>query len=1552
MPANAILSTMLQRLFASMARGASLNCRPHNSRLRLDLTMFSRLKDLDAGAMFETLLSQKQTVTVAARVPMPAGLKLGFGDERIPAADFDLLPQDGGGIEGAEGQDTAGASQPRLDAATQAWLQQRALLIKLRNLSEESRTYEQDTGVHALHIGYPLLSLPPGLVGMGGGGASRVLAPIAFIPVSLSVRTGHKPAIEIACFGQGVDLVVPNAGLFAWLERQTGKPTAPDLADEHGERPWDEIAALVKLVCTRLGIDVPQGLGPVVLDVNAEKNAMGAVDAEVHRTPFVLEGVPKAEGLGDEARIYRSAVLGLYPATNEALLRDTQRMLETKQLEGPVLSFVKSSVALQVDASQRENAARDQTTEPGAKEPVEKSPRRFDEERLVAAADPCQSRTVVQARQARGLVIHGPPGTGKSQTITNIIGDHLARGERVLFVCDKRTALDVVFNRLDHLGLGELCALVHDPQRDQRDLYLSIRNLLDELAEADTYPKAQRELLKIDGELQKLHGELTAIHQSLMMPPAGDEHGHSFHQLMGEWLSIDKDDDGAVIGEQVQRATIAEFEEHSAQIELTLRRGVAVSYPKNPWASCIGVELDGYMGRPVPEMRRAMASCVEDARAADATRHQNIPAFIARQSLAEQSRVRQVVAERLRRIVDKVEPAVAQRVSAMAGEEATQLRRQLNDASPHLMLLKDGPLDGELALISREQSPGPSAIAQQLGSINEYLAIASSWHAFLHLGVKSRAAKTARQYGLALSTETAQRVRKFLSGLRARQALTELHRQLTAPAGAAIATSNPGDDDVQRTVQQYSIALEGLTDVVGNQELEIPVRAAMANYDSAAALLDGLERSAARAAALEHLENSLSRLRLFESKWLAEAIGQFREGKKAAETLIRLEEQFDTIESVIRINHELSRLPQAFRQSVESLLQHSAEPEDGSAWLLRGVLEGEIARRINRDPRLRDIDGERIAAMFERYSNFESRKRELVRDSILHYWRERQRARLLVSTGSRLNSEGAKLRQRLFVRGKRAMRLRQVIALGRQSLDENEPNLASVPAENVDVDQANPPSVEFESVGGDRAEPMDASDPLFDLAPVWMASPSTVAQIFPLEPVFDVVIFDEASQCKLEEALPVLVRAKRVVIAGDPKQLPPTRFFEAGIAESEHVELETDQDLFETQQSDIEDLLAAALNLEIEENYLDVHYRSRNSDLIEFSNKLFYNNRLQAIPGHPANRTQFAPITLYPVVGVYENRCNPAEAQRVCEIVRDLLRRAQPPSIGIACFNLMQRDLIVEMLDDLALEDAAFAAKLAAARERKGEGSFEGLFVKNLESVQGDERDHIIISTTYGPTRAGKFYRRFGPLGQPGGGRRLNVLVTRARHEVHLVTSIPREAYRTVDPVPADQVPNGGWLLFSYLRYAEDLGQQYDALHRVHVATQESSQPTVFEQDVPPFSRFSLAVGEDLADRHRWTTQVHWGNEGFRIDLAVHHPRRAEDMTVGVLCDFAQYRRAQDPVEWDLFRTSIHESQGWKLHRIWSPQYFRDSQRVLNGIAREVKAFLMAEESSNDRSPR
>jgi hypothetical protein len=757
-----------------------------------------------------------------------------------------------------------------------------------------------------------------------------------------------------------------------------------------------------------------------------------------------------------------------------------------------------------------------------------------------------------------------------------------------------------------------------------------------------------------------------------------------------------------------------------------------------------------------------------------------------------------------------------------------------------------------------------------------------------------------KAWGMELTPANADRLATFMGRVNARLQLIELHHAVLADDAAQHAAQWLEDAALERSLTSHAAVFDFSLKAAAEPGLVglAPIIAtALRDPAQGQTLIHGLRQSPARAAAILKLADSFKSTGLFSPAWRAATEKQLRQGALLHPPIADLADHLPDLESVLRIRVELAALPPDLRDATDALVKQSAEPQAGQDILRKAILGAEIVRRLAADPNLQGVDGQRLHSSFEHYRTLEDQKKEYVRRAILHRWLTVQKSHLLANTGTRLNALGADLKRRLTLRSERAMRLRQVIQVGAQT---------------------------------------EGGDPLFDLCPVWMASPETVAQIFPRQPLFDVVIFDEASQCRLEEALPVLTRGKRIVIAGDPKQLPPTRFFESAIAQSDEEEIESEQQLFESQQREIEDLLAAALNLAVQECYLDVHYRSRNADLIEFSNQQFYNARLQPIPAHPKDRAPCSPLTLYRADGVYERRRNVKEAEQVVAIVQELLGERNALSIGIACFNLPQRDLIVEKLDDAAEEDAAFAKRLEAARRREGVGSFEGLFVKNLENVQGDERDHLIISTTYGPDTAGRFYRRFGPVGMAGGGRRLNVLVTRARQRVHIVTSIPQQAYRALPPVPAGQTPGGAYLLFAYLKYAEDLAKAYEQAPPEEGTEQITPRVQVLPSRTP--SRFAEALANRLAAEHRVGSDVHWGNEGFCIDVALHDPTKPHAVTLGVLCDTTRFAQAEDPVEWDVFRTAMLEAQGWTLHRVWTPHFYRDAEGGVEAIARAGSA--------------
>jgi hypothetical protein len=1666
-----VLTKMLERLFATLVNGPSLNCRPQRSRQRIDLAALGRLKDLAPEAALDRLLGEERQAKLLARVALPPR-------RAMEAAD--------------EGHDDAKLSDADR-AAIAAWHDQETVFTKLRTIAEDARTYEQDTGVHVLNVGFPLLSLPPSsFAGAAGGGLTRrIVAPIAFIPVSIAVKQGASRAVEIRCAGEGIDRVTPNTALLAWLEQQTGKPASDLFADEEGEDPWREVRELVRHVGAATEIDVAPilamldstGVPPVIppagpAAASAAAEVSSPQSAITGETPMLrLRPAPRGDDAENGPAILPCAVLGLFPMANQGLLRDVQEMVRGDDpLCGPIESFIKLSPTL-------EQAAPEAPTEA---QPAERRPRDFATERLVTEADPCQSRAVRLARECPTLVIHGPPGTGKSQTIANIIGDHLARGQRVLVVSDKRTALDVVANRLRHIGLGSLVGLVHDPQRDQRELYRALRQQLDDLPEATSHPQAQRQLEQIDAELQRLHGEVTQYAEALT---TRDARGYSFHDLVGEWFGIAPAEGLAVDESALKQTPLETLDSQAREIQDVLERARAVDLPANPWRSCAGIELSAFLARPMAEFRAAMGRCVADAEAADATADPAIPPFAAEPPLDVQARSREAIAGDLAKLLADADPAVLAHWAGRGVDAIRAAKAKLDAAQPQVAAFRAGPLDAELLAKvgegpTREQTaqqwkvlrdyvqahhewsaklsavraaapdvgmgtivrwlsrrpdalrhdqqlvgamkdladaiatkPSDREMARQfarqplamdvingwLAALGEYLSIARKWYAFLKPGAKSAVKPAAQYFGLSVDAASAGRMHAFLTGIRARLNLKAdleehfLPAPFTVPlppdedllkiygehAAVATALASPSaapaaeapldavhslmtpqvdaatpilkslglelmpaaadrgatflgrlnsrlqladlhhsslaettgasllaDADLERSLVSHTAAFEFSLKAAadaGLKGLDAAFATAFEDLAKGAALVDALRKSPARAAAILKLADSLKSTALFAPKWLATIDAKLRAGDHVHPGVVALSDHLGDLESILRIAVELAALPPALRDAVERLVKQTAGVKEGQDVLRKAILGAEILRRLAADPNLQAVDGQRLRSSFERYRTLDGQKKEYVRRSILHLWLTKQKTRLLANTGTRLSNHGAELKRRLTLRGERAMRLRQVVAVGAAA---------------------------------------EGGDPLFDLCPVWMASPETVAQVFPRKPLFDVVIFDEASQCRLEEALPVLTRGQRIVIAGDPKQLPPTRFFESAVARSDDdEEIETDQQLFESQQGEIEDLLAAALNLAVHECYLDVHYRSRHGDLIEFSNEQFYGSRLQAIPGHPRNRSKSAPVTLYRADGVYEKRRNEKEADQVVAIVRDVLKQDEPPSIGIACFNLPQRDLIIDKLDEAAEADAAFAKRLEAARRREGAGSFEGLFVKNLENVQGDERDHLIISTTYGPDTQGRFYRRFGPVGMAGGGRRLNVLVTRARERVHVVTSIPAQQYRSLPPVPAGQTPGGAYLLFAYLQYAEHLAAAYEEAADGHAhEPQPMPAPRVQVRPSRTPSRFAEALAGRLAAEHRVGSDVMWGNDGFCVDVALRHPTRPDDVTLGVLCDTSRFAQAADPVEWDVFRTAVLESQGWTLHRVWTPHFYRDAEGSVKAILDGAEAVAEQEE--------
>ena len=473
-----------------------------------------------------------------------------------------------------------------------------------------------------------------------------------------------------------------------------------------------------------------------------------------------------------------------------------------------------------------------------------------------------------------------------------------------------------------------------------------------------------------------------------------------------------------------------------------------------------------------------------------------------------------------------------------------------------------------------------------------------------------------------------------------------------------------------------------------------------------------------------------------------------------------------------------------------------------------------------------------------------------------------------------------------------------------------------------------------------------------DLKPVWLMSPLSASDALPLDADhFDVVIFDEASQITLEGAVPSLFRANQAIVVGDQMQLPPTNFFSAKQLEDPEGLAVVENDAGgETIEHDLESnsFLAYAARV-LPSTMLGWHYRSRSESLISFSNAAFYRGRLLTVPDKTlpgANWTEIQvtdpeqgagnlkhllerPVSFHFMKnGVYLNRRNAAEADYIANLVRALLASGTGPSIGIIAFSEAQQSEILDALTRLGDEDTQFRDRLEAEFEREEAGQFVGLLVKNLENIQGDERDIIILSVCYGRGPNGKMFMNFGPINQSGGEKRLNVAFSRAKQHMALVSSIHH-------PEITNDFNEGARCLKNYLRYsaAVSAGEIENAKRVLHEMLERPEDPAA-----TPEESVDLVV-EQLASALReqgYEVDLEVGQSTFRCDLAVRRTGERE-YCAGILVDTVAGYGQLDLLEREVMRPKLLEAFGWQIKHVLAKDWYADPAVVVADVKRLIE---------------
>ena len=452
---------------------------------------------------------------------------------------------------------------------------------------------------------------------------------------------------------------------------------------------------------------------------------------------------------------------------------------------------------------------------------------------------------------------------------------------------------------------------------------------------------------------------------------------------------------------------------------------------------------------------------------------------------------------------------------------------------------------------------------------------------------------------------------------------------------------------------------------------------------------------------------------------------------------------------------------------------------------------------------------------------------------------------------------------------------------------------------------------------------------LLDMFPCFLLSPETVSEILPLKNgMFDIVIFDEASQMYIESAIPSIYRAKKVIVAGDDKQLRPSSTFSSRYVD----EVDEDEEDREKIAALEEESLLDLAKINYDSVHLTYHYRSQSEELINFSNYAFYDGKLKIAPNVNSNSDYGVPIERIKIDnGLWENNENIEEANEVVELVAKLFKeRKNKDTIGIITFNKKQQDLIEDLLERKAQDDNEFKKAYIEEIDRIENDEDISLFVKNIENVQGDERDIIIFSTAYAKNIKNRVSSNFGTLNQEGGENRLNVAVSRAKKKIYVVTSIEPEEL-SVD----NSKNNGPKLLKKYLQYVravsnEDKEEQRIILNSL-VDNSSNSSERIHDSD------FEAEVYDELVKRgYEVHTQV--GVSGYRIDLAI-YDREQSRYILGIECDGAAFHSSKSARERDIHRQNYLESRGWTIHRIWSKHWWRNPKREIDKIDNILKKY-------------
>ena len=1050
--------------------------------------------------------------------------------------------------------------------------------------------------------------------------------------------------------------------------------------------------------------------------------------------------------------------------------------------------------------------------------------------------DSSQLVAVEASGKPQDFVLEGPPGTGKSETIANIICHNLAMGRKVLFVAEKMAALNVVYRRMEKIGLAHLCLELHSKKANKKAVLEQLRMTLSkgDLAKSKGWIGSVRTLKE---KRNHLNSFVEALHKK-------SDYGLSAREAIARDVFYKKHTLAPGWHPGLYKPPL----QNAARLEKMLETAKMAGLAYNDVSH---LNADRFRILNTQNWSNAWQSSATDCLARYKSTlnelYQSATILTSNFNIELQGNTPANVS-RINSLVELIDSAESYPLSYLVSGNARGLLNDLEKLGE-----KKKEFDQSLKAIGHNISPGILAetpVARWITTRNQ---AQESW--FKRFFTKIKINREAKKLGYETFKDM-----EILSDI---ERAAALHKSITTLAP-------PFEED--KIWQGWDTTYDSLNE----------------------AFIRGQAAHKALTKTLDLMDNPVVVLTAVKSRLVdrhdfldgSKLVKQKNEFKKCRDAYVAIAAEAGKLELNFDENEPFEQLAPA----IDELINNAPKFKAWCEWLtarkeLKAYKLNALTVGLETGNILPDDAREQVLTAFCRWL-----APQLIDDCDQLRQFKASIHEKLITEFRQIDAEVAKTTS-TYVAARAAKKIPHPLA--------RDNRFGILNRELQKKTRHKPIRTLINSMGRN----------LLDLCPCMMMSPLSVAQFLPSDfRGFDLVVFDEASQMTTWDSVGAIARGKNVIVVGDPKQMPPTNFFSANI------------DADNPDEEDLESILDQALAAQLPHLRLKGHYRSRHESLIAFSNSKYYENSLVT---YPSSHTKKSAVTLHRIQGVYakgKGRNNPVEAKAVVnEIIKRLTdSKLCKQSIGIVTLNTEQQRTVEDLLDDARRQNPQIEPFFQST------DTYDSVFVKNLESVQGDERDIIILSLGYGPTEPGglTMSMNFGPLNKSGGERRLNVAITRAIREVLLFSSFDSSMI-DLDRTSALAVEH----LKHYLEFAE---KGPDVL-----ASQPTAACSVDQFD----SDFEKEVANNLRSKG-WKIQTQIGVSKFRIDLGIVHPDKPGRYLAGIECDGATYHSSPSARDRDRVRHIILEDLGWRLIRVWSTDYFQDSDSALSRIHCQLENIL------------